>query len=111
MCSPSIEFDGSTRRLSYDSGPLSSLVDGFDGLARRLSVDSGPQHSLIGDLDKSCGGSTRQVSFDSGSQSSPEDVGGRHRFSSKGGWPPSLLVITTPMLLRGLVASLVPYVA
>ena len=57
LCSPSIAFDGLTRRLSFDTGPLSSLEEEFD---------------------KSCGGSTRQVSFDSGSPSSIEDVGGRH---------------------------------
>ena len=77
MCSPSIEFDGSTRRLSYDSGPLSSLLVDFDGLAGRLFVDSGPLPSPRVEVGEDCGGSTRQVSFDSGSLSSTGSVGER----------------------------------
>ena len=78
LCSPSIEFGGLTRRLSFDSGPLSSLIVDFDGLAGRLFVDSGPLPSPRVEVGENCGGSTKQVSFDSGSLSSTGNVGERH---------------------------------
>ena len=78
MSFPRLVFGGLTRRLSFDSGPLSSLIVDFDGLAGRLFVDSGPLPSPRVEVGEDCGGSTRQVSFDSGSLSSTGSVGERH---------------------------------